>query len=76
VATEAPVFMVEVYTPDEIVEARRPFGAEAAKEALLAANGWINDSMHNATNFRVVDPDGTIMLDERRDILSRSRDML
>jgi hypothetical protein len=51
--------MVEMYTPGEIVEAR-----ETAADALLAAKGWINDSRHNAANFRVVDPDGTIVFDE------------
>ena len=59
-----PLFIVEMYTPGEIVEARRPFIAESATDALLAAKGWINDSRHNAKNFRVVDPDGTIMFDE------------
>jgi hypothetical protein len=55
VAADLPLFMVEMYTPGEIVEARRPFSAETATEASLAAKGWINDSRHNATNFRVVD---------------------
>jgi transposase InsO family protein len=31
---------------------------------LLATKGWINDRRYDATNFRVVDRDGTIMLDE------------
>jgi hypothetical protein len=63
-ASDLPLFMVEMYTPGEIVEARRPFGAETAADALLAAKGWINDSRHNATNVRVVDPDGTILFDK------------
>ena len=56
--------MVEMYTPGEIVEARRPFGAQTPAEALLIAKAWINDSEHNATNFRVVDRDGTILFDQ------------
>jgi hypothetical protein len=31
---------------------------------LLAAKKWINDKSHNATNFRVVDRDGTIVFDK------------
>lgn len=65
VATEPSVFIVEMYMPGEIVEARRPFIVETAADALRAAKGWINDSRHNAINFRVVDPDGTIMFDAR-----------
>jgi hypothetical protein len=63
-AADLPLFIVEMYTPGEIVEARRPFSAETATEALLAAKGCINDRRHVATNFRVVDRDRTIMLDE------------
>ena len=61
---DLPLFIVEMYTPGEIVEARRPFSAGTATEASLAAKRWINDRTHNATNVRVVDLDGTIMLDE------------
>jgi hypothetical protein len=61
-ASDLPLFIVEMYTPGEIVEARRPFGAETAADALLAAKGWINDKRHDATNFRVVDLDGTILV--------------
>jgi hypothetical protein len=64
VAADLRVFMVEMYTPGEIVEARRPFGAQTAAEALQAAKAWINDSEHNATNFRVVDYDGAIIIDK------------
>ena len=32
-----------MYTPDEIVEARRPFSAETAADALLAAKPWITE---------------------------------
>jgi hypothetical protein len=64
VAADLPLFIVEMHTPGAIVEARRPFRAETAAEALLAAKGWINDSSHNATSFRVVDLDGTTMLDK------------
>jgi len=63
VAADLPLFMVEMYTPGEIVEARRAFGAETAADALLAAKGRINARRNDATNFRVVDLDGTIMLD-------------
>ena len=54
-------FIVEMYTPGEIVDARKPFGGQTAPEALQAAMAWIADS---ATNFRVVDFDGTIIIDE------------
>jgi hypothetical protein len=64
VATEAQVFMVEMYTPGEIVEARRPFSAETATDALRAALGWINDGGHDATNVRIVDTVGTIVFDK------------
>jgi hypothetical protein len=59
-----PQFIVEMYTPGEIVEARRTFRAVNAAEALLAAKGWINDRRHDATSFRVVDLAGAIMFDE------------
>ena len=61
---DLPVFIVEMYTPGEIVEARKPFSAKTAADALLAAKAWINDSEHNATNFRVVDRDGTMLSDK------------
>jgi hypothetical protein len=54
VGADLPLFIVEMYTPGEIVEARRPFSAETAADALLAAKGWINDRRRDATNFRVV----------------------
>jgi hypothetical protein len=56
-------FMVEMYTPGEIVEARRPFSAETAADPFKAAMAWIKDGGHNATNFRVIDPDGKILFD-------------
>jgi hypothetical protein len=37
VVADLPVFMIEMYTPGEIVEARRPSIAESATNALLAA---------------------------------------
>ena len=64
VATEPSVFTVEMYTPGEIVEARRPFSAETATEALRAAMGWIIDGGHDATRVRIVDTVGTIMFDQ------------
>jgi hypothetical protein len=64
VATETPVFIVEMYTPSELVEARRPFRAETATDALREAMGWINDGGHDATNVGVVDTVGSIMFDE------------
>ena len=54
-ASDLPLFIVEMYTAGEIVEARKPLGAETAADVLLAAKEWISDSRHNATNFRVVD---------------------
>ena len=63
-ASDLPLFIVEMYTPGEIVEARRPFGAETAADALLAAKGWINNRRHDATHFRVVDLDGTILFEK------------
>ena len=35
-ASDLPLFIVEMYTPGEIVEARRTFDAETAADALLA----------------------------------------
>jgi hypothetical protein len=64
VAAETPVFIVEMYTPSEIVEARRPFRAATATDALRAAMGWINDGGHGATNVRIVDTVGSIMFDK------------
>jgi hypothetical protein len=61
---ETTVFIVEMYTPGEIIEARKPFDTETAADALLAAKAWINDSRHNATNFRVIDLDGIIIIDK------------
>jgi hypothetical protein len=61
---DVPVFIVEVYTPGEIVEARKPFGAVSPADALLAAKAWIINSGHDATNFRVVDCDATVWLDK------------
>ena len=63
-AADLPVFIVEMYTPGEIVEARKPFSAETAADALVAAEGWINDRRNDATNFRVVDLDGEIVFDK------------
>jgi hypothetical protein len=57
-------FTVEMYTPGEIVDGRRSYGAETARDALLAAKAWIDDGNHNATRLRVVDVDGTIMFDK------------
>jgi hypothetical protein len=65
VAADLPQFIVEMYTPGEIIEARRSFSAETAADALLAAKTWINDKTHGATNFRVVDSDEAIMFDQR-----------
>ena len=63
-ASNLPLYIVEMYSPGEIVLARRPFSAVTAEDALLAAKGWINDRRHDATNFRVVDLDGTILFDK------------
>jgi len=64
VATNLSLFIVEMYTPDEIVEARRSFSAENIESALEDAKPWINDSGHNATSFRVVDRDGVTVFDK------------
>ena len=61
--TEPLVFIVEMYTPGEIVEARKPLRAETATDALRAAMGWITDGGHDATNVRIVDAIGLIMFD-------------
>ena len=63
-ASDLPLFMVEMYTPGEIVEARRSFGAKTATDALRVAMGWINDSGHNAIRFRIVNAAGTIACDK------------
>ncbi len=63
-AADLLVFLVEMHTPGEIVEARTPFGARTAADALLAAKTWINGGGHDATSFRVTDLDGTVMIDE------------
>jgi hypothetical protein len=63
VVADLPLFNVEMYTPGEIVEARKSFNAETAADALLAATAWINDSAHNATHFRVVDLHGITVFD-------------
>jgi len=36
VVADLPVFIVEMYTPGEVVEARKPFSAKTAADALLA----------------------------------------
>jgi hypothetical protein len=63
-AADLPLFIVEMYTPGEIVEARRPFSAETAAAALGTAMGWINGGGHTATNVRIVDPVGTTIFDK------------
>jgi hypothetical protein len=64
VAADLPLFKVEMYTPGEIVEARRSFSGATAADALLTAKPWINDKRHSAKNFRVVDSHGTVMVDK------------
>jgi hypothetical protein len=64
VAADLPLFIVEMYSPGEIVDSRRSFSAENVEDALADAKPWINDSGHNATSFRVVDRDGAIMFDK------------
>ncbi len=59
-----PFLIVEMYTPGEIVDGRRSYGAETATDALFAARAWITDGSHNATRLRVVDDDGTIIFDK------------
>lgn len=63
-ATNLPFLTVEMYTPGEIVDARRSYSADTAADALIAASRWINDGSHDATRVRVIDGDGTIMFDQ------------
>jgi hypothetical protein len=63
VTADLPLFIVEMYTPGEIVETRRSFSAETVAGALRAAMGWISDGGHDATSVRIVDNIGTIMFD-------------
>lgn len=60
---EPSVFIVEMYTPGEIVEARKSFSVETVADALRDAMGWISDGGHDATSVRIVDTIGTIMFD-------------
>jgi len=64
VAADLPKFIVEMYDPGEITEARRSFSAETAADALQAAKTWINDKTHCAKNFRVLNSDETIVFDK------------
>jgi len=64
VAVDLPLFIVEMYSPGEIVDSRRSFSAENIESALEDARPWINDSAHNATSFRVVDRDGAAVFDK------------
>jgi flavin-binding protein dodecin len=64
VAADLPVFIVEMYSPGEIVDSRRSFSAESIEAALADAKRWINDTGHNATSFRVVDLDGATLFDK------------
>ena len=41
VAADLPLFIVEMYTPGQIVEARRSFSAETATDALRAV--WVEN---------------------------------
>jgi hypothetical protein len=63
---DLPQFMIEVFTPGEIIEDRLPFAAVSVADALIGARGWIKDNMHHATHVRIVDPDGTVMLEKLR----------
>jgi hypothetical protein len=60
----APNLTVEIYTPGEIVDSRRSYTAETAKDALRAAKVWITDGSHSATRLRVLDDRGTVMFDQ------------
>jgi hypothetical protein len=64
VAADLPLFIVEVYSPDEIAEARRSFSAASAEDAFLVAKKWIRDSEHGAANFRIIAVDGAIVFDK------------
>jgi hypothetical protein len=64
VAANLLLFIVEMYTPDEIVEARRSFSADNIESALENTKPWIHNSGHNAMSFRVVDRDGVTVFDK------------
>jgi hypothetical protein len=64
VAADLPLFIVEMYSPGEIVDSRRSFSADNLESALEDAKPWINDRGHNATRFRVVDRDGATVFDK------------
>jgi hypothetical protein len=55
---------VELYTPGEIVDSRRSYAADTAKDALFAAKAWITDGNHTATRLRVLDDSGIVMFDQ------------
>jgi len=59
VSADLPQFIVQMYEPGEIIQARRSFSAETTADALQAAKAQINDKTHGATNFRIVDSDST-----------------
>jgi hypothetical protein len=63
---DLPQFMIEVFTPGEIIEDRLPFAAASVADALIGAENWIKDNMHHATHVRIVDPDGTVMFEKLR----------
>jgi hypothetical protein len=63
VPADLSLFMVEMYSPGEIVDARRSFRAQNIEAALADAKPWVKDSRHSATSFRVVDSDGATLFD-------------
>jgi hypothetical protein len=63
---DLPKFMIDVFTPGEIIEDRLPFAAASVADALIGARGWIKDNMHHATRVRIVDLDGTVMFEKLR----------
>jgi hypothetical protein len=59
-----PILTVELYTPGEIVDGRRSYAAETAKDALFAAKAWLAGGNHTATRLRVLDDTGTVLFDQ------------
>ena len=61
-----PSFIVEFYTPDEIIESRRSFNAKNVAGAQLAARHWLARGADplQASRCRIIDQDGKTILDK------------
>jgi hypothetical protein len=56
-------FMIEMFTPGEIIEDCLPCHAKTAFGALAAAELWIKDERHRASHVRVLAADGRIAIE-------------